>query len=108
MKKLILSLAAFSLIASPAMAMGIRKADPATQPVPAGERDALYAEYNAFTACLGDPRYAQVRGAGELVKLETALNSAGNAAKNSNNAAFQTEAAIFRAELAALNLKYGC
>lgn len=111
MKKLILALAALSLTVSPAFAMATRPVvkvatvDPATL---VAARDALYAEYNGFTACLGDPRFAQVRGTGELVQLETALNTAGVAAKAGNKTEFDAEAALFRQLLAPLKAKYGC
>lgn len=95
--------------ASPALAMAVRKADPSTQPVPAGQRDALYAQSAALYQCVeAKTGSLAVKTTGDFSAFDMAVNSAGNAARNNNNAAFQAEAAIARIELAKLNVKYGC
>lgn len=106
MKRIFIAIIALSL-ASPALAMQRRPVDQSTVPAPAGERDRMYADYNKFVVCLGDPRFSEVRGRGELIPMELALGTAGVAAY-SNNAQFQTEAAIVRAEIAKVGAKYGC
>ncbi len=103
MKKIILALAALSLSSS-AIAMGIRPADPATQPVPPAELSALYSESDALNACLATKTYV----ARDLANMHTALMSANSAANESNYAQFSTERDIFHTELAALKAKYGC
>lgn len=112
MKKIILALAALSLTASPAFAMATRPVvkvatvDPATLVAP---RNALYAEYDAFSTCAYTKAgYSAARSANEFAAIETALNTAGVAAKAGNLTTFNEESATFRSLLAALKAKWGC
>lgn len=116
MKYAVLAMAAGLMAAScaPAFAMEKPRVVDGTDTISRAEYQAVADQNAAFNQCLG-ARFAAVRGTGDLVAIERALNTMGSITgarlegpASVSRAQFNAEKAIFDAELARLKAKYGC